>query len=44
MRASITSQVLGAGLATLPLVQDLLNGGNSAARTSDDEERPPARG
>jgi len=35
----ITGQVLGAGLATLPLLQDLLNGGNGAARKRE-EERP----
>ena len=35
----ITGQVLGTGLATLPLLQDLLNGGNGAARNRE-EERP----
>ncbi|MFL5925139.1 MAG: flotillin domain-containing protein [Gaiellaceae bacterium] len=35
----ITGQVLGAGLATLPLLQDLLNGRNGGARERE-EERP----
>ncbi len=40
--SGITSQVLGAGLATLPLLQDLLTGRNGIVRGRGEEERPAA--